>query len=255
MENFFKKVMKELEGSKRIITAVVTDIEGEEISENLLGEMFLFNSEEIIEFSSDKMEEKLEKYLLEEDIKNQLLSADKTESELKKIKLDKDNQIEFFLEPVLDKPHLTVFGAGHIAQPLVKICSLLDFSITVVDDREEFLNFNNFPNADQLLTLAYKEYFANSNIKENDFLVIVTRGHQYDYQVLKNVIDSQAKYIGMIGSSRKIKTVYDKLREDNISEEKLEQVHAPIGLDIGSETPAEIAVAIAAEIIAVRRDR
>jgi xanthine dehydrogenase accessory factor len=255
MENFFKKVMKELEGSKRIITAVVTDIEGEEISENLLGEMFLFNSEGIIEFSSDKMEEKLEKYLLEEDIKNQLLSADKTESELKKIKLDKNNQIEFFLEPVLDKPHLTVFGAGHIAQPLVKICSLLDFSITVVDDREEFLNFNNFPTADQLLTLPYKEFFANSNIKENDFLVIVTRGHQYDYQVLKNVIDSQAKYIGMIGSSRKIKTVYDKLREDGISEEKLKQVHAPIGLDIGSETPAEIAVAIAAEIIAVRRDK
>ncbi len=255
MENFFKKVMKELEGSKRIITAVVTDIEGEEISENLLGEMFLFNSEGIIEFSSDKMEEKLEKYLLEEDIKNQLLSADKTESELKKIKLDKNNQIEFFLEPVLDKPHLTVFGAGHIAQPLVKICSLLDFSITVVDDREEFLNFNNFPTADQLLPLPYKEFFANANIKENDFLVIVTRGHQYDYQVLKNVINSQAKYIGMIGSSRKIKTVYDQLREDGISDDKLKEVHAPIGLEIGSETPAEIAVAIAAEIIAVRRDK
>jgi xanthine dehydrogenase accessory factor len=255
MENFFKKVMKELEGSKRIITAVVTDIEGEEISENLLGEMFLFNSEGIIEFSSDKMEEKLEKYLLEEDIKNQLLSADKTESELKKIKLDKNNQIEFFLEPVLDKPHLTVFGAGHIAQPLVKICSLLDFSITVVDDREEFLNFNNFPTADQLLSLPYKEFFANANIKENDFLVIVTRGHQYDYQVLKNVINSQAKYIGMIGSSRKIKTVYDQLREDGISDDKLKEVHAPIGLEIGSETPAEIAVAIAAEIIAVRRDK
>lgn len=255
MENFFKKVMKELEGSKRIITAVVTDIEGEEISENLLGEMFLFNSEGIIEFSSDKMEEKLEKYLLEEDIKNQLLSADKTESELKKIKLDKNNQIEFFLEPVLDKPHLTVFGAGHIAQPLVKICSLLDFSITVVDDREEFLNFNNFPTADQLISLPYKEFFANANIKENDFLVIVTRGHQYDYQVLKNVINSQAKYIGMIGSSRKIKTVYDQLREDGISDDKLKEVHAPIGLKIGSETPAEIAVAIAAEIIAVRRDK
>lgn len=255
MENFFKKVMKELEGSKKIITAVLTDIEGEEISENLLGEMFLFNSEGIIEFSSDKMEEKLEKYLLEEDIKNQLLAADKTNSELKKIKLDKNNQVEFFLEPVLDRPHLTVFGAGHIAQPLVKICSLLDFNITVVDDREEFLNFENFPTADQLLTLPYKEFFENANIKENDFLVIVTRGHQYDYQVLKNVINSKAKYIGMIGSSRKIKTVYDQLRDDGISEEKLNNVHAPIGLDIGSETPAEIAVAIAAEIVAVRRDK
>ncbi|MFW6001341.1 MAG: XdhC family protein [Halanaerobium sp.] len=255
MDKFFKRVMKELEGSKRIITAVVTDIEGEEISENLLGEMFLFDSEGVIEFSSDRMEEKLEKYLLEEDIKNQLLTADKTESELKRIKLNKNNEIEFFLEPVLDRPHLIVFGAGHIAQPLVKICSLLDFNITVVDDREEFLNFNNFPTADQLLALPYKDYFANTKIKENDFLVIVTRGHQHDYQVLKNVIRSNAKYIGMIGSSRKIKTVYDQLRDDGIAEEELGRVHAPIGLAIGSETPAEIAVAIAAEIIAVRRDK
>jgi len=258
MEDFFEKVMKELKNSKRIITAVITDIEGDDLSQNLLGEMFLLDSEGILEFSSDKMEEELEKYLVEEDIKNQLLAlneSNQNESELKKIKLNEKNEVEFFLEPVMEKPHLTVFGAGHIAGPLVKICSLMDFSITVVDDREEFLNFENFPTADQLLALPYSDYFANAEIKENDYLVIVTRGHQYDYQVLKNVINSKAKYIGMIGSSRKIKTIYDQLRDDGISEEKLEQIYSPIGLDIGSETPAEIAVAIAAEIIAVRRGK
>lgn len=258
MENFFKRVFKELQGSKKILTAVITDIESEEISSNLLGEMFLFDEEGIIEFSSDELENEMEKFFLNADLKNQILALGEeknTESQLKKINIDPENKLEFFLEPVVDQAHLTVFGAGHIAEPLVKIASLLDFRITVVDDREEFLNFDRFPTADQLLLLPYSDYFDSARIRDNDYLVIVTRGHQHDYQVLKRVIDSEASYIGMIGSSRKIKTVYDQLRKDGVSEEKLAGVHAPIGLDIGSETPAEIAVAIAAEIIAVRRDK
>ena len=256
MEEFFKKIFKELQGSKKILTAVLTDIESEEISNNLIGEMFLFDEEGIIDFSSEQLENELEKFLLDRDIKNQLLALGKdkkTDSQLQEVNLDQENKLEIFLEPVVDQPHLTVFGAGHIAEPLVKICSLLDFTITVVDEREEFLNYKRFPTADQLLLLTYSDYFDNTNIKENDYLVIVTRGHQYDYQVLKNVINSKAAYIGMIGSSRKINTVYNQLRDDGISEEKLSEVNAPIGLGIGSETPAEIAVAIAAEIIAVRR--
>ncbi len=258
MEDFFKKVFKELQGSKKILTAVLTNIDSEEISENLLGEMFLFDEEGIIEFSSDQLENELEKFFLNAELKSQILSLGQERyknSQLKKIDLDQDNTLELFLEPVVDQPHLTVFGAGHIAEPLVKICSLMDFSITVVDDREEFLNYDKFPTADQLLLLDYDDYFENARIKDNDYLVIVTRGHQYDYQVLKNVINSEASYIGMIGSSRKIKTVYNQLRDDGIEEGKLAAVHAPIGLDIGSETPSEIAVAIAAELIAVRRDR
>ncbi len=258
MEDFFKKVFKELQGSKKILTAVLTDIDSEEISENLLGEMFLFDEEGIIEFSSDQLENELEKFFLNAELKSQILSLGQEKcknSQLKKIDLDQNNKLELFLEPVVDQPHLTVFGAGHIAEPLVKICSLMDFSITVVDDREEFLNYDKFPTADQLLLLDYSDYFENARIKDNDYLVIVTRGHQYDYQVLKNVINSEASYIGMIGSSRKIETVYNQLRDDGIEEGKLAAVHAPIGLDIGSETPSEIAVAIAAELIAVRRDR
>lgn len=258
MEDFFDKVFKELRGSKKILTAVLTDIDSEEISENLIGEMFLFDEEGFIEFSSDKLENELEKFFLNEDIKNQILAIGEKRSadpKLKEIKLDADNKLEFFLEPIVDQPHLTVFGAGHIAEPLVKICSLLDFTITVVDDRKEFLNYDKFPTADQLLVIPYSEYFANAKIKDNDYLVIVTRGHQYDYQVLKNVIKSDAAYIGMIGSSRKIKTVYGQLKDDGISNNELNKVHAPIGIDIGSETPAEIAVAIAAELVAVRRDK
>ena len=258
MEDFFEKIFKELQESKKIVTAVLTDIDSEEISENLIGEMFLFDEEGIIEFSSDQLENELEKYFLNQDLKNQILAVGKeksADSQLKKIDLNQDNQLELFLEPVVNRPHLTVFGAGHIAEPLVKICSLLDFTITVVDDREEFLNYDKFPTADQLLLIPYSEYFANSRIRENDYLVIITRGHQYDYQVLKNVINSEASYIGMIGSSRKIKTVFGKLRDDGVSGESLSEVHSPIGLDIGSETPAEIAVAIAAELIAVRRDK
>lgn len=258
MEDFFKKVFKELQGSKKILTAVLTDIDSEEISENLLGEMFLFDEEGIIEFSSDQLEKELEKFFLNAELKSEILALGEkksSESQLKEINLDQDNKLELFLEPVVDQPHLTVFGAGHIAEPLVKICSLLDFRITVVDDREEFLNYEKFPTADQLLLLDYSDYFKNARIKDNDYLVIVTRGHQYDYQVLKKVINSEAAYIGMIGSSRKIKTVYNQLRDDGTEEAELDAVHAPIGIDIGSETPSEIAVAIAAELIAVRRDK
>ncbi|RAK11848.1 xanthine dehydrogenase accessory factor [Halanaerobium saccharolyticum] len=258
VEDFFKKVFDELEGNKKILTAVLTNIDSEEISQNLLGEMFLFDEDGIIDFSSEQLENELEQFLLNQDFKKEILELRENknlDSQLKSIHLDQDNRLEIFLEPVVDQPHLTVFGAGHIAEPLVKICSLLDFTITVVDDREEFLNYDKFPTADQLLLLDYEDYFADAKIKENDYLVIVTRGHQHDYQVLKNVINSEAAYLGMIGSSRKIETVYNQLRDDGIKESKLEAVHAPIGLDIGSETPAEIAVAIAAEIIAVRRDK
>ena len=258
MEDFFKKVFEDLQGGKKILTAVLTDIDSEDLSQNLLGEMFLFDEEGVIEFSSDQLEKELEKFFLNADVKNQILALGEnksTDSKLKEINLDQDNKLEFFLEPVVDQPHLTVFGAGHIAEPLVKICSLMDFTITVVDDREDFLNYDKFPTADQLLLLDYNDYFAGAKIRENDYLVIITRGHQYDYQVLKNVINSEASYIGMIGSSGKIKTVYGQLQDDGISEDRLAAVHAPIGLEIGSETPAEIAVAIAAELVAIRRDK
>lgn len=258
MKSFFEKTFSELKDEKKLLTAVITDVKGEKLAESLIGEMILFDQQGVIEFSSEKMAADLEEYFAEAEIKEKLLtdsSKKSIDSELKEISLDAENKLEIFLEPVVDKPQLKVFGAGHIAKQLVKICSLMDFNITVIDDREEFLNHDNFPTADHLVVMPYSEYFDKYKVKENDYLVTVTRGHQYDYDVLKNVIHSEADYIGMIGSSRKNKTVFAQLKEDGISEEKLAEVHAPIGLAIGSETPAEIAVAIAAEIIAVRRDK
>lgn len=258
MKSFFEKTFSELKDGKKLLTAVITDIKGDQISENLIGELFLFDEQGLIEFSSEEMKAELEGYFSKAEIKEELLTASSQksiDSELRELSLDAENKLEIFLEPVVDKPQLKVFGAGHIAKQLVKICSLMDFNITVIDDREEFLNHDSFPTADQRLVMPYSEYFNKYKIKENDYLVTVTRGHQYDYDVLKNVINSEADYIGMIGSSKKNKTVFGQLKEDGISEEKLAEVHAPIGLAIGSETPAEIAVAIAAEIIAVRRDK
>lgn len=257
LKNFFRKISEQFNSSNKVITAVLTDLESSEIDENLIGEMMMVDEDGGIEYSSEKMEKEIRKYILEEEMKREILNLTNTkEAELKSIELNKDNKIELFIEPVLDNPRLLVFGAGHIASPLVKISSLMDFEITVIDDREEFLNYDNFPSADSLICLPYKDYFENFKARQNDYIVIVTRGHQFDYEVLKELIREDVKYIGMIGSSKKINEVYTKLREkDKVSDKELSRVHSPIGLKINSETPEEIAVAIAAELISVRRDK
>ncbi|MGM0601767.1 MAG: XdhC family protein [Bacillota bacterium] len=257
MKDFFKKISEQFSSSHKVITAVLTGFESDNLDENLLGEMMLIDEKGEIEFSSEKMEAEISRYIIEEEIKNELLNlTDTDKSELKNIELSSDEKIELFVEPVVDKPRLLVFGAGHIAAPLVKISSLIDFEITVIDDRDEFLNYDNFPNADRLRCLPYRDYFSDFTAQKNDYIVIVTRGHQFDYEVLKEVIRTDVKYIGMIGSSKKIKEVYTKLKEkDGISDSEFKKVHSPIGIKINSETPEEIAVAIAAELISVRRGK
>lgn len=257
MKDFFKKISEQFNGSHKVITAVLTGFEFDGLDESLLGEMMLIDESGEIEFSSEKMEAEIYNYLLEAKIKNELLNLTELEqSEIKNIELADDKKIEVFVEPLVDSTRLIIFGAGHIASPLVKIAGLMDFEIIVVDDRKEFLNYNNFPDADSLFCLPYQNYFADFSAQKNDYIVIVTRGHQFDYEVLKEVIRSNVKYIGMIGSSKKIDEVYTKLREkDGISDSELKKVHSPIGIDINSETPEEIAVAIAAELISVRRGK
>ena len=162
--------------------------------------------------------------------------------------------VELYIEPVTDHPRLIIFGAGHIAQPLAKIANMVDFSVTVIDDRQELLTPNRFPEVKKMVCRSFEDYLHELEVRPDDYLVIVTRGHQHDYTVLKEVVESPAKYIGMIGSKRKIKITFDKLiNEDNISQRVLDRVKAPVGIYIHSETPAEIAVSIMAEVISVRR--
>ncbi|MBP1763418.1 MAG: putative sulfurylase large subunit, molybdopterin cytosine dinucleotide biosynthesis [Firmicutes bacterium] len=160
-----------------------------------------------------------------------------------------------FFDRLTKNYEAVVFGGGHISQPLVEILGLLDFQVTVVDDRPQFANTQRFPKARQVLctdfTAAVEEGLVQ--IGRHTAVIVITRGHQHDLDCLRVLIDKGAGYLGMIGSRRRIIGILDLLRSEGAKEEELSQVYAPIGLNIGAQTPAEIAVSIAAEIVAAFR--
>jgi xanthine dehydrogenase accessory factor len=161
--------------------------------------------------------------------------------------------LEIFVEPILPQPNLYVFGGGHISSAVAKAAGGAGFTVTVVDDREAFANTERFPMAEKLYT-SYEEAFAKIQPNASSYLLIVTRGHKDDMRVLAWAVRTDARYIGMIGSKRKVLSVYKALEKERYSPEEFERVHAPVGLDIGALTPEEIAVSITAELIAVRRN-
>jgi xanthine dehydrogenase accessory factor len=161
--------------------------------------------------------------------------------------------LEVFIEPVLPVAELFIFGAGHVAFNLYKVASIAGFNVSVIDDRTAYANRERFPNARQVLTEDFDKAISKLDIPEGAFIVIVTRGHRDDMRILKWAVDQPARYVGMIGSKRKVLTIYKELGAQGVPASKFEQVHAPIGLEIGAVTPEEIAVAIAGEMIAVRR--
>ena len=161
--------------------------------------------------------------------------------------------LEIFVEPILPQPLLYIFGGGHISSAVARIAVAAGFSVNVADDREAFSNTERFPMADKLYT-TYEDAFAKIVPNGSSYLLIVTRGHRDDMRVLAWAVRTEARYIGMIGSKRKVLSVYKALEKEGYSPEEFERVHAPVGLDIGALTPEEIAVSITAELIAVRRN-
>lgn len=161
--------------------------------------------------------------------------------------------LEVFIEPVLAEPSLFIFGGGHIALALAKMARLAGFKIVVIDDRPEFATPQRFPEAEQTLVTDFSEAFPKLSIRSSDYIVIVTHGHKGDEVVLERVLRTEARYIGMIGSTKKNEAISSHLRAKGISQELLDRVYTPVGLKINAQTPAEIAVSILAEIIKVRR--
>ena len=160
--------------------------------------------------------------------------------------------LEVFVEPILPQPMLYIFGGGHVSMALAQAAHTAGFDIGVVDDRGTFANAERFPMARELYT-SYEEAFARLQPNASTYVVIVTRGHKDDMRVLAWAANTDARYIGMIGSKRKVLSVYEALEKEGVAPEKLERVYAPVGLEIGALTPAEIAISITAELIAVRR--
>ncbi len=159
---------------------------------------------------------------------------------------------EVFIEPFVPNPVLLIAGAGHIAGPLAALAHLMNFSVSVTDDRASFASRERFPTAKQLLVGDIESILRNYPITPRTHIVLVTRAHAHDVQGLRAIIDSPAAYIGMIGSQRRVWAVFKLLHDEGVPAEKLARVRAPIGLDFGGSTPEEIALSIMAEIIMLR---
>lgn len=158
------------------------------------------------------------------------------------------------LELIHGEPELIICGAGHVSQALAPMSRLLDMRVTVIDDREAYANRQIFPDAGiRLIVERYETGLRSLRIRPSSSVVIVTRGHHHDERCLRMVIDSPASYVGMIGSGRRVLTVFRKLEGEGLAREKLARVRAPIGLDIGSRSPAEVALSILAEIVLIRQ--
>jgi len=161
--------------------------------------------------------------------------------------------LEVFVEPILPQPMLYVFGGGHVSMAVARAATAAGFGIGVVDDRETFANQERFPMAQDIYT-SYEDAFEKIHPNAASYLVIVTRGHKEDMRVLAWAVRTEARYVGMIGSKRKVLSVYRALENEGYKPEEFERVYAPMGLEIGALSPEEIAISIAAELVAVRRN-
>ena len=161
--------------------------------------------------------------------------------------------LEVFIEPVLPPALLYVFGAGHVAVNLCQVAANAGFELIVTDDRTSYATTERFPNAREVHALEFDEAVKKFDPNETSYIVIVTRGHRDDMRILRWAVQTRARYVGMIGSRRKVIAIFKTLQQEGLPAHLFNRVHAPIGLDIGAVTPEEIAVAITAELIANRR--
>lgn len=166
-----------------------------------------------------------------------------------------DGTVEVYVEIRRAVQELVIVGAGHIALPMVHLGALLGFRVTVLDDRPDFATRERFPDAERVIRADFSDPFAEVRLHERSYLLLVTRGHKYDYECLVRALrtDPPPAYIGMIGSRRRVRATYVQLVEEGFGPDAIERIHAPVGLDIGAETPEEIAVAVAAELVKLRR--
>lgn len=161
--------------------------------------------------------------------------------------------LDAFIDVIAPQLTLLLIGAGHVAVPLAELAHLLGFRIVVFDDRAEYANRDHFPQAEEVLVKEFEAGLRVLDITPNTWIVIATRSHESDATALRVVVESSAAYIGLLGSRRKVSLVFKALRENGVGEERLARVYAPVGLDLGAETPEEIALSIMAEIIMLRQ--
>ena len=161
--------------------------------------------------------------------------------------------VEVFIEGFTTPPTLAVIGGGHVGKATADLANMLGYRVFIADDREEFANPDRFPYAEQTVVTKYDEWAEHLPINVNTFVVVATRGHRFDDMALESALTTRARYIGLMGSRRKNLMIYQRLLQQGVPLERLKEVHAPIGLDIGGLQPEELAVSIMSEVIMTRR--
>jgi xanthine dehydrogenase accessory factor len=164
-------------------------------------------------------------------------------------------QMDVFIEAIEPAPRLYLIGAGHVAGELGRLAPGVGFRLHVGDDREKFANRDRFPDADEIVVDTLADWVRAAEIPASAYVVVLTRGHRQDFDVLRALADRAFRYVGLIGSRAKVARLSEALLADGVTADWLRRLHAPIGLDIGAVSPEEIAVSILAELIAVRRGR
>lgn len=203
---------------------------------------YLYKNGKVIFSSNDTVKEEVEKY---SDVVR-----------YRDLVLIKEENVNVLIEPICNLGRLYIFGAGHVSQKLAELAKKIDFMVTVVDYRAEFANIERFPTTDEIIVPnSFEGCFEELPIDKDSYIVIVTSGHMFDLTCLKQALRTESYYIGMIGSRRKRNIVYENLKQEGFTIDDFNKVHNPIGLEIGAETPEEISVSIAAELIKVRRER
>jgi xanthine dehydrogenase accessory factor len=162
-------------------------------------------------------------------------------------------QMDVHIDPLEPTPRLFIMGAGHVGWHLGRLAIDAGFRVHVVDDREKFANPERFPGAEAVIAEPIHEWLHRSEIPASAYVVVVTRGHTHDLDAMRSLAARDLKYLGLIGSRAKVSRIFARLLEEGMPQECLTRVHAPIGLDIGAVTPAEIAISIMAELVAIRR--
>jgi xanthine dehydrogenase accessory factor len=185
--------------------------------------------------------------------KAKILSFDLTDENAEESALLCGGTMEIYVEPIFPDPTVVIFGAGHIGKCIAEIATMVGFRTVVADDRIKYVNRERFPQAAALFADDWENIFKKLPVTGSTMLVIATRGHQFDLACLRFALQTPASYIGLLGSRRKTRLLYQTLEKEGVAPANFERVYAPVGIEIGSETPEEIAVSIVAELIAARK--
>lgn len=230
-EKIYEDITMKLHSNETVYSLTILDNDNKKVENKISG-----NMNYIISFISDT------------DVKNNITEKSIFKKPLKFLSENKT----YIIEPFHPKPRLIILGGGHIAKPLCQLASNSNFNVIVVDDRPFFANKNRFPLAYDVFCESFENIFSKLEVNEKDYVVIVTRGHKHDGICIKNALNHELAYLGMIGSKRRVKDMMDSLLYEGYSQSLLDKVYSPIGLNIGAVTPYEIAISIIAELISVK---